>query len=188
MQETLVQLLGQEDPLEKGQASHSIFSGFPGGPSGKESPCNVGDLASNPGLGRSPGEGNGYPLQYSDLENSMDCIVHAVAKSRTQLKQFHFHQASLVAQWVKSLSARKKTQGQSWVSKILWRRKWQPTPIFLPGEFHGQRSIVGYSPWDHKDWDTTECLSLQFTADHDNLIINRSKIAREPEGQKATSF
>ena len=44
----------------------------------------------NPVLGRSPGEGKGYPLQYSGLENSMDCIVHGVAKSRTQLSDFHF--------------------------------------------------------------------------------------------------
>ena len=50
----------------------------------------MGDLGSNPGLGRSPGEGKGYPLQYSGLENSMDCIVHGVAKSRTQLSDFHF--------------------------------------------------------------------------------------------------
>ena len=57
--------------------------GFPGGSSGKESTCNVGDLGSIPGLGRSPGEGNGYPLQYSGLENSVDCIVHGVAKSQT---------------------------------------------------------------------------------------------------------
>ena len=54
---------------------------FAGGSAGKESACNVGDLGSIPELGRSPGEGNGYPLQYSDLENSMDCIVHGVAKS-----------------------------------------------------------------------------------------------------------
>ena len=49
---------------------------FPSGSAGKESVCNVGDLGSTPGLGRSPGEGNGYPLQYSGLENSMDSIVH----------------------------------------------------------------------------------------------------------------
>ena len=54
--------------------------GFPCGLAGKESACNVGHLGSIPGLGRSPGEG-GYPLQYSDLENSMDCIVHGVAES-----------------------------------------------------------------------------------------------------------
>ena len=50
--------------------------GFPGGSAGKESTCNVGDLGSVPELGRSPGEGNGYPLQYADLENSMDYTVH----------------------------------------------------------------------------------------------------------------
>ena len=56
---------------------------------GKESACNVGDLGLIPGLGRSPGEGKGYPLQYSDLENSMDCIDHGVAKSRKRLSNFH---------------------------------------------------------------------------------------------------
>ena len=67
-----------------------MFLGFPGGSAVKESACNVGDLDSIPGLGRPPGEGKGYPLQYSGLENSMDCIVHGVAKSRTQLSDFHF--------------------------------------------------------------------------------------------------
>ena len=56
--------------------------GFPMGSDGKESVCNVGDLGSIPGLGRSPGEGEGYPLQYSGLENSMDCIVHGVPKNQ----------------------------------------------------------------------------------------------------------
>ena len=56
--------------------------GFPGGSAGKESACNEEDLDSIPGLGRSPGEGKGYPLQYSGLENSMDCIVHGAEKSR----------------------------------------------------------------------------------------------------------
>ena len=51
---------------------------FPGGSDGKESACNAGDMGSIPGLGRSPEEGKGYPLQYSDPENSMDCIVHGV--------------------------------------------------------------------------------------------------------------
>ena len=57
--------------------------GFPGGSTGKESACNIGDMGSIPGLGRSPGEGNDDPLQYSGLETSMDCIVHGVAKSWT---------------------------------------------------------------------------------------------------------
>ena len=68
-----------------------VFLGFPGGSAGKESTCNAGDLGSIPGLGRSPGEGKGYPLQYSGLEKSMDYIVHRVAKSQTQLSDFHFH-------------------------------------------------------------------------------------------------
>jgi len=72
--------------------------GFPGGSDGKESICNVGDLGSIPGLGKSP-----------------------------------------------------------------WRRAWQPTPVFLPGEFHGQRSLAGYSPWGRKELDMTEQLS---TAHH----------------------
>ena len=68
-----------------------VFLGFPGGPAGKESTTNAVDLGSIPGLGRSPGEGKGYPLKYSGLENSMDCIVHGIAKSWTQLSNFHFH-------------------------------------------------------------------------------------------------
>jgi len=57
--------------------------GFPCGSVGKESTRNVGDLGLIPGLGRYFGEGKGYPLQYSCLENSMDCIVHGVTKSQT---------------------------------------------------------------------------------------------------------
>ena len=58
---------------------------------GIESTCNAGDPGLIPGLGRYPGEGKGYPLQYSSLENSMDCIVHGVPKSQTRLNDFHFN-------------------------------------------------------------------------------------------------
>ena len=58
---------------------------------GKESAHKAGDLGSIPVLGRSPGEGKGYPFQYSGLENAIDCIVHGVAKSQTTLSNFHFH-------------------------------------------------------------------------------------------------
>ena len=74
--------------------STPIFFGFPGGSAGKESAYNVGDLGNLgpiPGLGRSSGEGNGYPLQNSGLDNFMDSIVHGVTKSQTQLSSFHFH-------------------------------------------------------------------------------------------------
>ena len=69
---------------------------FPCGSAGEESVCNVGDLGSIPWLGRSPGEWKGYPLQYSGLENSMDCIVHGVTKSRTQLNDFHIHNGIMI--------------------------------------------------------------------------------------------
>ena len=66
-----------------------MFLGFPGGLAGKESACKVGDLGSIPGWGRSTGEGIGYLLQCSGLENSIDCIVRGIAKSRTRLSNFH---------------------------------------------------------------------------------------------------
>ena len=88
--------------------------GFPSGSDGKdgkESACNVGDLGLIPGLGRSPGEGNGSPLQYCCLENPMDrgawqAAVHGVTNSRTRLSDFTFTftKTSLVAQMVKRLS------------------------------------------------------------------------------------
>ena len=80
--------------------THRSILGFPGGLGGKESACNVGDLGLIPGLKRSPGEGNGNPLQYS---------------------------------------------------------------LFLPGEFHGQRSLAGYSPWGHRESNVTEQLTLSFS-------------------------
>ena len=69
--------------------------GFPGGSDGEESVCKAGDPGLIPGSGRSPGEGNGYPLQYSGLENPMDrgvwrAIVHGVAQSWTRLSNFKF--------------------------------------------------------------------------------------------------
>ena len=81
-------------------------------------------------------EGSGTPLQYSSLENPMDrgawwAAVHGVAKSGTQLSDFPF-------------------------TFMHWRRKWQPTPVFLPGESQGQGSLVGYHLWGRMELDTTE--------------------------------
>ena len=126
-----------------------------------------------PGSGRSPGEGNGNPLQYSCLENPMDrgalwATVHGVAKSRTD--------------WVTSLSlllyqlsdfpggldgkASAYNVGRPrfnpWVQTISWRRKWQPTPVFLPAKSHGRRNLVEYSPWGRKESDMTERLHFLF--------------------------
>ena len=90
MREIPVQFLDGEDPLEKDRLPAPGFLDFPGGSGGKESACNVGDLGSIPGLGRSPGGGHGNPLQYSCLKNPIDRrvwwpAVHGVTKSQTQL-------------------------------------------------------------------------------------------------------
>ena len=73
-----------------GYPSTPVFLGFSGGSAGKESSCNAGDLGSIPGLERSPGEGTSYPLQFSGLENSVDCIVHGVAESQTRITSWFF--------------------------------------------------------------------------------------------------
>ena len=133
--------------------------GFPCGSAGKESACSVGDLGLIPGLGRCPGEGKGYPLRYSGLENSMDCRVHGVAKSRTQLSNFHFQcipchiwdTHSTVTHlglpwWLRQLRTCLKYGRPGfdpWVGKIPWRRERLPTPVFLgfPGGSAGKESV-----------------------------------------------
>ena len=79
---------------------------------GKESACNAGDPSSIPVSGRYPGEGKGYPLQYSSLENSMDCIVHEVAKSRSRLSNFHFQGIKICQVSPTSGTAKKKKKGK----------------------------------------------------------------------------
>ena len=77
-------------PWERVKDCHLQQCGWtPESSAGKESTCKVGDLGLIPGMGRFPGEEKGYPLQYSGLENFMDCIVHGVAKSRTRPSDFH---------------------------------------------------------------------------------------------------
>ena len=98
--------------------------GFPGGTVSIESTCNVGDLGSIPGLGRSPGEGKGYPLQYSGQENSVDCMVHGIAKSRTWLSNFH----SLGTDCDNLMKGRikKKWEGHSTWWVLLSTEAWSP--------------------------------------------------------------
>ena len=148
--------------------------GFPGGSDGKESACNVGDLGSIPGLERSPGRGHGNPLQYSCLENLMErgawwSTVHGVAES--DMNEWlstaahiviwlclYLLWASLVPQMVKNLK-QCRSGFDLWVRKIPWRRERLPVPVFLPGEFPGQRSLVDCSPRGHKKLDTVEQLT-----------------------------
>ena len=84
-------------PWRRDRLPNPVFLGFPCRSAGKESSCNVGDLGLIPGLERSPGEVKGYPVQYFSLKNSMDCIVHGIAKSQTKLRDFHFQASSF---WV----------------------------------------------------------------------------------------
>ena len=112
-----------------------VFLGFPGGSAGKESACNAGDLSLIPGLGRSPGEGKGYPLQYSGLENSMDYSMVS-QRVRHDLTTW----ASLVAQMVKNQLAIQET----------WVRSLGSIPGL--GRFHGgghgnPLQCSGESPW-----------------------------------------
>ena len=90
----------------------------------------MGDLGWILGLGRSPGEGKGYPLQYSGLENSMDCIVHGIAKSWTRLSDFHFDYTltGFTGGAIgKEPACQCRRQGlDPWVSKIPWWRAWHP--------------------------------------------------------------
>ena len=79
---------------------------------------------------------------------------------------FRLVRASLVAQMVKHLPAMREAGFYPWVGNIPWKRKWQPTPVLLPGKFHGWRSLVGYSPWGWKESDMTEQLQL-----HLGLVI-----------------
>ena len=58
--------------------------------------------------------------------------------------------------WLRIHLQCRRSRFNSWVGKISWRREWQPTPVFLPGESHEQRNLVGYTPWGHKESDTTE--------------------------------
>ena len=81
---------------------------------------------------------------------------------------------SLVAQMVKRLPTMRQTRVRSLVRKILWRRQWQPTPVLLPGKSHARRSLVGYSPWGHKESDTTEHLHFHFLSPQ--ILVGASQV------------
>ena len=115
------------------------------------------------------GEGNGNPLQCSCLENPRDgeawwAAVYGVAWSRTRLKRLSsskhvsvgFPGGACGTKPACQCRRHKRCWFDSWVTKIPWRRVWQPTPIFLPGKSHGQRSLAGYSPLGCKELDTME--------------------------------
>ena len=110
------------------------------------------------------GEGNGNPLQCSCLESPGDsrawwAAIYGVTQSRTRLKRLS-SSSHLEEELPCNSNGKESTCDAGDPGSIPWRREWQPTPVFLPGEFHGQRNLAGYSPWGHKESDTTEQLTL----------------------------
>ena len=92
-------------------------------------------------------------------------VVYGVAKSRTQLSKFHYVWKGLFRQFSGKESIcqcwrRRRHRLDPLVRKLPWKRKQQPTPVFSPGESHGERGLAGYSPWDHKESDMTEAQSM----------------------------
>ena len=139
----------------------------------KNPPTSAGDARDAgliPGSGRSPGVGNGAPLQYSCLENPMDrgawrAIVYGVAKSWPWLSDWAHCLGNisvglvLNSVWVICSGAVVWTDWATSLSLFTflhWRRKWQPTPVFLPGESQGWGSLVGCRLWRRTESDTTE--------------------------------
>ena len=121
VQETWVQFVGQEDPLEKGMATHSSILAWR------------------------------IPID----RGTWQAAVHGVEKSQHMI--FWGFPGGTTGK--KPIFQRRRHKGyrfDPWIGKISWRRAWQPTPVFLPGKSHGQRSLAGYSPWGRQELDTTE--------------------------------
>ena len=100
-----------------------------------------------------------------DMRKIRDIII-------TNFKNMHcYYMDNKVAQWVKNLPAMQET----WVQLLGWEdpleKAWQPTLVFLPGEFHGQRSLVGYSPYDCKELDTTEATERTHTSSNHHRLV-----------------
>ena len=98
--------------------------------------------------------------------------AHGVAKSETPLSNYHFHlregEFHIMREEGNPFPIRTWCS-TCWNCRSTWRKAWQPTPIFLPGESHGQRSLAGFSPWGHKDLDVTEHAGLNFYSCIDRL-------------------
>ena len=126
-------LWGRTESDRLKQLSSSVSQGFLDSSVGKESACNAGDPVSIPVQGRSAREGIGYHSSILGLP--------------------------LWLRWQRIHLQCGRPGFDPWVGKIPWRREWQPTPVFLPGESLGQRNLASCSPWGRKDLDTTEQLS-----------------------------
>ena len=137
---------------------HKSSQGFLCGSAGKESACNVGDLCLILGLGRSPGEGKGYPLQYSGLENSMDSIVHGVTKNWTRLLWPPHAKSWLIGKdsdagrdWGQEEKGTTEDEMAGWHHWLNGREsEWTPRV----GD--GQGGLARCNSWGLKESDTTE--------------------------------
>ena len=146
MQEMWVQSLGREEPLEKGKALHSSILAWsipwtflPG--AFHEAPWRASWLQST---------GSQRVRRTKWLTLSLFNYNRAFCSDRNRASDLKLSTTTLVAQMVKILPAMQETWFDPWVGKIPWGREWLPTPISLPGECHGQRSLAGYSPWGCK--------------------------------------
>ena len=151
--------------------------GFPCGSAGKESACTAGDLGLIPGLGRSPGEGKGYPFPVSRpgaFHGLYSSWGHKGSDTTETLSHAEYggFPGGTCGKESSCQCRRWRTQElDPWVGRVLWRRKWQSIPVFLPGKSHRKR-ILGYSPWGCKDSDTTERLNNSNNNGWSNIASN----------------
>ena len=156
-----------------------MLRGFPGSSTGKESTCNAGDPGSIPGSRSSPGERIGYPLQYSWASLLAQTVKNLPAMKcrkiwvqsldwKDPLDKGKATHSSILAwripwtiPWDLIASDTTERLSLSLFTFMHWRRKWQPTPVFLPGEPQGRRSLVSCHLWGHTESDTTEQLSTE---------------------------
>ena len=160
MRETWVWSLGREDPLEKEMATHSST------------------LAWKIPWMEEPGR-----LQSMGLQR----VGHDWATS------LFFHCSLGLPRWLsgkESACQCRRSEFNPWVRKILWRRKWQPTQVYLPEKFHGQRSLEDYSLWSWKQYDTIEWLSIHrhYFSEMKQLPKLRLKIVKEETKQINTGI
>ena len=180
-----------------------LIVGFPGG-SVVQNPVTNGDVEDDgliPGLVRSPGGENGNPLQYFCLGNPMDrgawqATIHKVTKSEDTTEHACMHTNLIITQQIQSIIISVYNQYKNYwhsshsfalslklecTSNLYWRRKWQPTPAFLPGKSQGLRILVGYSPLGSQRVGHNWATSLHFTSNLHTLIkTSHISIAQQP--------
>ena len=93
-----------------------------------------------------------------------------------KLRQDRYSQVALVVKNPPANAEDKRHRFHPWVKKIPWRRAWQPTPVFLSGESHGERSLAGHSPWGHKESDMTEVTAHTHKTNHTKTLATKHRL------------